>query len=643
MRIRAVLAGFVVLALTGSLWLGAQPTFDVPDQVSVGSEFTVTWSGTGNERDFISVDEPGWPESQYGAYIYARAAGSGTLRAPATPGSYVVRYHSADSGYPVLAQREITVIEASAELRIPAAVGVGEMLVVDWTGPANERDFISIDPVGAGDRSYGPYAYTRQTPVEIRAPEEAGRYEVRYHLASSYRVIGSAVLEVTAAEASVSAPASVQAGGSVEVTWSGPDNQRDFLSIDTPGASDRDYGPYAYTRDGSPVTIAVPDEPGEYVVRYHLGQSWSVIAETPLVVLANTATVSGPATVAAGAEFEVSWSGPANQSDYVTIVPKGAGNREFLSYAYTRAGSPAELEAPLDLGPHELRYVTGRSRQVLAAADIEVGPGAVPGTLRVTGDVGTDSSAAGGAGAVELILDASGSMLKRLEGTRRIEIAKRALSDLVDNSLPAGTPFALRVFGHKEVDSCRTDLEIPLAPLTTAQAKQTIGGIEAMNLAKTPIAASLLAVKNDLAGVEGPVTVVLVTDGEETCDGDPKAAIAELERAGFNVRVNIVGFAIDDMLLKEQFEEWARAGGGRYLDVGQADQLSEAIGRSIELFYEVRRSGSDEVVASGVVNGDPVALLPGEYDVRLLEAPPRELGKVVIEPRVERSVAVDGR
>ena len=71
--------------------------------------------------------------------------------------------------------------------------------------------------------------------VEIRAPEEAGRYEVRYHLASSYRVIGSADLEVTSAEATVSAPASVQAGGSVEVTWSGPDNQRDFVSIDPPG------------------------------------------------------------------------------------------------------------------------------------------------------------------------------------------------------------------------------------------------------------------------------------------------------------------------------------------------------------------------------------------------------------------------
>ena len=123
MRLSSVLVFCLVLAFAGGGWLGAQPSFEIPDQASVSSEFTVTWTGTGNERDFISVDEPGWPESKYGTYVYARAAGSGKLRAPATPGSYVVRYHSADSGYPVLAQREITVIESTAELSIPA---------VDW-------------------------------------------------------------------------------------------------------------------------------------------------------------------------------------------------------------------------------------------------------------------------------------------------------------------------------------------------------------------------------------------------------------------------------------------------------------------------------------------------------------------------------
>lgn len=49
---------------------------------------------------------------------------------------------------------------------------------------------------------------------------------------------------------------------------------------------------------------------------------------------------------------------------------------------------------------------------------------------------------------------------------------------------PAGTPVALRVFGHKQADACRTDLEIPLQPLDPKVAAAKIAGIQAMNLAR---------------------------------------------------------------------------------------------------------------------------------------------------------------
>src|SRR5690606_23390906 len=111
------------------------------------------------------------------------------------------------------------------------------------------------------------------------------------------------------------------------------------------------------------------------------------------------------------------------------------------------------------------------------------------------------------------------------EGERRINIAKNMLTDAVRELIPAGTPVALRVFGHREPDACRTDLEIPLGPLNPDAAAATIAGIQAMNLARTPIADSLAAVEADLAGAAGGAIVVLVTDGEETCDGNPAAVI----------------------------------------------------------------------------------------------------------------------
>ena len=617
-----------------------QVSLTAPAEALVGAPVEVSWSGAAGERDFISIDEPGWEERRYGQYIYTRAGQPGRLRAPEEPGSYLIRYHSGEAGYAVLGSRPLTVIDTTASFEPLDPIDAGDSVTISWTGPAHERDYISIDEPGSGDRSYGPYAYTTKNPVTIRVPDEPGEYVVRYHLGKSYRVIGETPLVVGGVEANLEAPATAQAGGNIEVRWTGPDGDRDYISIDPPDAAPQSYLEYAYTGSGNPVVIRVPEETGRYEIRYHMARSRNVLATVPLEVLANTATVAGPASAAGGSRFEVTWTGPDNPGDFLTIVAAGADNRDYNDYANTRSGSPATLEAPLEVGPHELRYVTGRRRMVLASAPIEVTPGKIPGTLRVTSE-GSSASGAGGAGqagAVEVILDASGSMLQRLGGERRIEIAKSSVARLLSDVLPSGTPFALRVFGHREADSCRSDLEIPLAPLDAATAGARIRGIEAKNRARTPIGASLLAVKDDLAGVEGPATVVLVTDGEETCDGDPPAAIGELERAGFDVRVNIVGFAIDDLALKETFEEWARAGGGRYVEADDAAQLAEAMRTSLERGFEVLEG--DVVVARGMVNGAPVKLAAGTYRVRLSGAT-EELGEVTVAPRQEHRLRVD--
>jgi hypothetical protein len=638
---RPAIAGVLFLSgVLGALPSAAQDiVLDVPAEALVGASMAIGWSGPEGERDFVSVDEEGAPDSSYGSYIYTARGNPGRLRAPEVPGRYLIRYHSGGSGYPVRASSPLTVIDTTASFEPLGAVDAGSSVTITWTGPAHERDYISIDEPGAGDRSYGTYAYTTKNPVTLRVPDEPGEYVVRYHLGESYRVIGQTPLTVGGVEATLEAAPTAQAGGTIEVHWTGPDGESDYISIDPPNAAPQSYLEYAYTKRGSPATIRVPEETGSYEIRYHMARSRNVLATLPLEVLGNTATVSGPASAAGGSRFEVGWTGPANPGDFLTIVAAGADNRDYNDYAHTSEGSPASLEAPLEVGPHELRYVTGRRRQVLASVPIEVTPGKIPGTLRVTG---SDSSSAAGAadrfGAVEVILDASGSMLQRLGGEHRIEVAKSSVERLLGDVLPAGAPFALRVFGHREADSCRTDLEIPLAPLDTAAALSKVRGITAMNRAKTPIGASLLAVKDDLATVEGPATVILVTDGEETCDGDPPAAIEELKRAGFDVRVNIVGFAIDDLALKETFEAWARAGGGRYVEADDGKQLAEAMTTSLERGFEVL--DGDRVVASGLVNGKAVELAAGSYSVRLSGAN-EALGEVTIEPRQEHQLRLD--
>jgi len=239
-----------------------------------------------------------------------------------------------------------------------------------------------------------------------------------------------------------------------------------------------------------------------------------------------------------------------------------------------------------------------------------------PGTLRVVSGEG----GAAYAGAVELILDASGSMLQRLDGKRRIDIAKEVLIETVQKHIPAGTPTALRVFGHKEPNACRTDLEIALKPLDPSAASETIASIQAMNLARTPIADSLAAIPKDLIKAQGSKVVVLVTDGEETCEGKPGDVIRALRDKGIDVTLNVVGFAIDDAELEAQFTDWAELGGGRYFSANNKQGLSAAITMALQTPYTVY-DASGARVASGLVGGEPVELEAAYYRVVVSSSP----------------------
>ena len=232
-------------------------------------------------------------------------------------------------------------------------------------------------------------------------------------------------------------------------------------------------------------------------------------------------------------------------------------------------------------------------------------------------------------GAIEIVLDASGSMLKRMGDQRRIEIARSSLTKLVTEELPAAAPVALRVFGHDKPGSCETALVQPIAPLDPAAMTGIVSGIHPQNLARTPIGASLRAVREDLAGVEGRATVILLTDGEETCEGDPRGEIAALAADKIEVRVNIVGFAVDDPNLKEEFKEWARLGRGTYFDAAEPEALPKAVKAATRLtFRAIDQSGT--IAGTGAVDGDALALKPGAYRVEIDSAPPTKFENIIV-------------
>jgi hypothetical protein len=370
-------------------------------------------------------------------------------------------------------------------------------------------------------------------------------------------------------------------------------------------------GAYAYPeqhKDGT-LPLTAPEALGKYEVVYWAGDT--ELARQSFEVVDVTASLQAPDEVKGGLFFDVGWKAEGNRGDRIDMF--SAKSTEPVAWDYPIRGNPVQIQAPVEVGDYELRYRTPAGR-VLAKRPIKVTPpDPDPGLLLVT----ASSTAGFGKGAgVEIILDASGSMLQSIGGKRRIAIAKETLTQLLGDVIPAGTPFAMRVFGHKEADSCRTDLEIPLAPLSPAAAKAKVAAIQAMNLAKTPIGDSLAKVPQDLSGVTGERVVILLTDGEETCEGDPAAAIRALEESGVAVRVNIIGFAIDDEALRQTFESWAALGNGSYFAADDADQLAKALTQSVRREFSV--VGADgKVVARGRVGDAEISLPAGSYQIRV--------------------------
>ena len=612
----------------------AAPSLTTPPTATAGSTIVLQAAGTGNPQEFVTVVPKGTREGSYLAYVYVKP-GDLKLVMPAAPGDYELRLCEASNGYKTMLAKPIKITAAGATVSAPASVSAGAPFEVKWTGPNNERDYVAIGETTPGGRLYLDYKYSRDgSPLKLAAPEKPGNYEVRYILGVGDTVIARQPITVGGVTASVTAPAQVAAGAKFKVSWTGPNNARDFVTLVKADAAEKTYERYEYTSKGNTLELTAPDVPGNYELRYATGKEYNTLARSPITVGAVTGTVTGPAQVVAGETFKAAWKGPDNPRNYVTIVLKGAREGTYSSsYFYTTPqNSPGNLVAPLAPGEYELRYSTAEKYLTLARAAIQVTPAKnEPGKVAVTMAAGSTSG-----GAIEIILDASGSMLQKLGAERRIDIAKRTLTKLTSSTIPAGTPFAFRVFG-REVDSCQTDLDVPVAPLNPAAVGQRIAALVAKNGAKTPIGASLDKAADDLKSVTGEKLIVLVTDGEETCGGDPAAAIERLRKAGIGTRVSIVGFALDDEKLATTFRRWSDAGGGAFFDAKDAAGLDKSLTEALRPGFEVVNT-QGQVLASGLVGGDAVTVPAGTHTVRI-KGRASASKPAVVKPKETASVA----
>jgi hypothetical protein len=249
--------------------------------------------------------------------------------------------------------------------------------------------------------------------------------------------------------------------------------------------------------------------------------------------------------------------------------------------------------------------------------------------------VASGSSAAESA-RIEIVLDVSGSMRSSLGSEVKIEAAKSAIRQTVAG-IPDGSVVALRYYGHRVAqerkdESCRdTELVVQFQPLDKPR---FLGALDkAVPRGQTPIAYSLQQAAQDFgAPSDEERAMILVSDGIETCGGDPLATVRDLTAKGFKVKVHTIGFDVD-AAARAQLEAISGATGGEYFDARSASALAETLGKLTQRALLIKRdSVFGEEIRGGAKYEEAVAIKPAtvyhldhhqredEYDYFVVEA-----------------------
>ena len=183
-----------------------------------------------------------------------------------------------------------------------------------------------------------------------------------------------------------------------------------------------------------------------------------------------------------------------------------------------------------------------------------------------------------------LILDASGSMWGQIGGENKVVIARRVVGRLVDG-LDDEAEVGLVAYGHRREGDC-DDIEtvVPIGPLDKAAMKVTVDGLNPKG--KTPLARSVSQAFAALEGIEGGATIILVSDGLDTCGGDPCGTVRQAKQMGLDFRLHVVGFDVSGEDTS-QLECAAQAGEGTFLGADNADELSAALETAAAMAAEV--------------------------------------------------------
>ena len=251
-------------------------------------------------------------------------------------------------------------------------------------------------------------------------------------------------------------------------------------------------------------------------------------------------------------------------------------------------------------------------------------------------------------GNVAILLDFSGSMNAQLDGKTRRDIAVESLRESV-NELDGNAAVALYAFGTNfdnttasKAQSCEDILKlVDYSKGNAGEIKEVLVGLQAKGW--TPLAKAIQTIGNDLSKFgDSEHNLIILSDGEESCGGDPVKAVEQLKANGVNVIVNVIGLDVD-AAARRQLEAVASAGGGEYFSASDSGSLSRSLATvvnkvELEEQFKADFSGDGVFKMGGSSFEDAVQLTMADINPDLTMSLPKNLIQAFLTYRLPKEL-----
>ncbi len=243
---------------------------------------------------------------------------------------------------------------------------------------------------------------------------------------------------------------------------------------------------------------------------------------------------------------------------------------------------PFEKDGDHDGFPDDLEAATGYNPRVNEALKKSAAGGRC-------GVITTDLLKLGRPHNVLIILDISGSMREPLGDASRMDVAKKILARYVD-ALPSGMKVGFVIYGKTDCGDESIELVAPVGRLNRGALKGRIADLNPRG--STPIALTLGRTAEYFKGFEADNNhLILISDGMESCGGDPIRAIIELKESDADPEVTVIGLGVN-AATRAQLSRIAASSDGVYADVKNENDF---IGAFAQFFSRMNRFYKDIV------------------------------------------------